>query len=78
VYSAATTVYLMLPCTPLQRTDDQAFEIVARPALDSFESTIDRIKMNIYMKYAEWGWPCPITGRDGEIGAAAANQKAQQ
>ena len=40
----------------------QAFEIVARPALDSFESALDRTKMAIYKTFARWGLPCPITG----------------
>ncbi|GAX76393.1 hypothetical protein CEUSTIGMA_g3838.t1 [Chlamydomonas eustigma] len=46
----------------------EAFEIVARPALDSFDSTLDRIKMNIYLKFAQWGLPCPITGHSGTMG----------
>ncbi|KAG2498911.1 hypothetical protein HYH03_003101 [Edaphochlamys debaryana] len=53
-----------------------AFEIVARPAVDSVEAALDRVKMNIYLRFAEWGLPCPITGQPGSIGAAA--QQAQQ
>jgi cytochrome c heme-lyase len=45
----------------------QAFEIVARPALDSAEATLDRVKMNVYLKFAEWGLPCPITGHAGGV-----------
>ena len=45
----------------------QAFEIVARPALDSAEAAVDRVKMNIYLKFAEWGLPCPITGHQGGV-----------
>jgi len=46
----------------------QAFEIIARPALDSFEAALDRTKMAIYSRFAEWGLPCPITGKPGSIG----------
>ncbi|KAG1675603.1 hypothetical protein FOA52_014191 [Chlamydomonas sp. UWO 241] len=42
-----------------------AFEIVTRPALDSFDSALDRVKMNVYIKFAQWGLPCPITGHQG-------------
>jgi len=48
----------------------EAFEIISRPALDSFEAGLDRVKMAIYSKYADWGLPCPITGNPGSIGAA--------
>lgn len=56
----------------------QAFEVVTRPALDSAEAALDRVKMAVYTKFAEWGLPCPVTGapagrfRDSE--AAAAGQ----
>ncbi|KAG2439316.1 hypothetical protein HXX76_004675 [Chlamydomonas incerta] len=50
----------------------QAFEIVARPAVDSVEAALDRVKMNIYLKFAEWGLPCPITGQAGAVAQAAA------
>lgn len=66
----------------------QAFEIVARPALDSVGSALDRAKMAIYTQFAAWGLPCPITGHPnsgrfgGEeqsaAGAAAAAQGQQQ
>ena len=50
----------------------QAFEIVARPALDSPEALLDRVKMNIYTKFHEWGLPCPVTGQAAIIGAEVA------
>ncbi|KAF8071218.1 TIF3A1 [Scenedesmus sp. PABB004] len=40
----------------------QAFEVVARPALDSAEAALDRAKMAIYTRFAAWGLPCPVTG----------------
>jgi cytochrome c heme-lyase len=49
----------------------EAFEIVVRPALDSPEAALDRLKMNIYKIFAEYGLPCPISGQPGEVGAAA-------
>ena len=33
-----------------------------RPALDSPSAALDRVKMSIYTKFAEWGLPCPVTG----------------
>lgn len=45
----------------------QAFEIVARPALDSFEGALDRVKMAVYVQCARWGVPCPITGDQGRV-----------
>ncbi|GFR43945.1 hypothetical protein Agub_g5084 [Astrephomene gubernaculifera] len=54
----------------------QAFEIVARPALDSVDAALDRVKMNIYLKFAEWGLPCPITGHPS--GNVAGQQEQQQ
>lgn len=54
-----------------------AFEIVARPAVDSFESALDRVKMGIYVKFAEWGLPCPITGHSSTIASGeSATSKA--
>ncbi|KAF5837100.1 cytochrome c/c1 heme-lyase [Dunaliella salina] len=50
---------------------NEAFEITARPALDSFEAALDRTKMAIYSKFADWGLPCPITGKPGSIGQEA-------
>jgi cytochrome c heme-lyase len=38
-----------------------------RPALDDVESALDRTKMMIYKKFAEYGLPCPITGTDGHV-----------
>lgn len=63
------------PLTPLAGVlfNPQAFEVVARPALDSFDSALDRLKMNIYIKFAEWGLPCPITRQAGAIGQEAAS-----
>ncbi len=49
----------------------EAFEVVARPALDSFTSCLDRLKMNIYVTCAEYGLPCPISGHEPKIAAAA-------
>jgi cytochrome c heme-lyase len=49
----------------------QAFEIVTRPALDSLDAAVDRMKMTIYQRFAEWGLPCPITGQPGQIGSQA-------
>jgi cytochrome c heme-lyase len=40
----------------------QAFEVVTRPALDSAEAALDRVKMAIYTQFAKYGLPCPITG----------------
>lgn len=48
----------------------QAFEMEVRPALDGFEAALDRVKMGIYTKFAEWGLPCPITGRPGAVAEA--------
>lgn len=39
-----------------------AFTMDSRPALDSFESCLDRIKMGIYTTAYKYGLPCPITG----------------
>lgn len=36
--------------------------MVTRPALDSVEAGLDRVKMAIYTRFAEWGLPCPVTG----------------
>ena len=47
-----------------------AFETIVRPALDSPESAIDRVKMQIYMKFAAYGLPCPISGQPGVVGPA--------
>ncbi|KAK9861393.1 hypothetical protein WJX84_001237 [Apatococcus fuscideae] len=39
-----------------------AFKLRVRPALDSVEAGMDRLRMNIYRKCAQWGVPCPLTG----------------
>ncbi|PNH04023.1 Cytochrome c-type heme lyase [Tetrabaena socialis] len=52
-----------------------AFEIVARPAVDTVDSALDRVKMNIYLKFAEWGLPCPITGHTGGVAAQPSQQQ---
>jgi cytochrome c heme-lyase len=59
----------------------QAFEVVTRPALDSAEAGLDRMKMLIYEQFAKYGLPCPITGHSSEragaeapAGAATASQ----
>lgn len=49
----------------------EAFELNVRPALDSFDAAIDRVKMQIYTTFAKYGLPCPVTGHGGAIGAAA-------
>jgi cytochrome c heme-lyase len=48
-----------------------AFEIVARPALDSPTAALDHLKMFVYTNFASWGLPCPVTGEPGAVGAAA-------
>ncbi|QDZ24646.1 cytochrome c heme lyase [Chloropicon primus] len=40
----------------------EAFEVHARPALDSMTAGLDRLKMNIYETCAKYGLPCPISG----------------
>jgi cytochrome c heme-lyase len=54
-----------------------AFEIVARPALDSPGAALDRAKMAIYEAFAAWGLPCPISGHSGRLAAAAAAAQRQ-
>ncbi len=46
----------------------QAFKLRVRPALDTVESGMDRIRMNIYRKCAQWGIPCPLTGAPSQHG----------
>eukprot|EP00955_Chlamydomonas_euryale_P092686 364731-Chlamydomonas_euryale.AAC.13 len=55
----------------------EAFEIITRPAIDSFENALDRAKMNIYLKFAEWGLPCPISGHQGTVASASAGAQQQ-
>jgi cytochrome c heme-lyase len=51
----------------------EAFEVVTRPALDSPTAALDRVKMGVYRKFAEWGLPCPVTGTaSGRFGSAPA------
>lgn len=39
-----------------------AFSIIDRPALDSVENLMDRVKMSVYESCARWDIPCPVTG----------------
>jgi cytochrome c heme-lyase len=55
----------------------QAFEIVERPALDSLESALDRLKMAIYAQCARWGVPCPITGSPVSDNSEAMQEEQQ-
>lgn len=54
----------------------EAFEIVARPAIDSFDSALDRLKMRIYRTFAHYGLPCPITGHTSEHNKTIENPNA--
>jgi cytochrome c heme-lyase len=45
----------------------EQFDVVVRPALDSVDAVLDRIKMNIYITCARFGIPCPVSGHGGEI-----------
>lgn len=56
----------------------QAFEVVARPALDSPLAALDRLKMGVYTTFAAWGLPCPVTGVDGAIGQSQLSLQGQQ
>ena len=47
----------------------EAFSVDVRPALDSFENALDRAKMTIYLQFARWGLPCPVSGHSGIIKA---------
>ena len=56
-------------CPPLPTTiththtgSPEAFELRVRPALDSVEAGVDRMKMQIYTTFAKYGLPCPVTG----------------
>ncbi len=56
-----------------------AFTVDARPALDGPTAALDRVKMVIYTKFAQWGLPCPITGHrrgDDNDGVAAKENPA--
>lgn len=54
----------------------EAFDISVRPALDSFDALMDCIKMQIYIKFARYGLPCPITGSQGQVGQASAGSSS--
>lgn len=55
-------------CLPYGRFDGmQAFEMRVRPALDSLDNGLDRVKLFIYQKFADYGLPCPVTGSRGHI-----------
>jgi len=56
----------------------EAFEVVTRPALDSVESALDRMKYNIYTQFAAWGLPCPITGQQGRFTQPQQQQQQPQ
>jgi cytochrome c heme-lyase len=38
----------------------EQFDVVVRPALDSVDALVDRLKMNIYIGCAALGIPCPV------------------
>ena len=40
----------------------QAFTLRVRPALDSLEAALDRLKVRTYAVCAKYGLPCPVTG----------------
>lgn len=52
----------------------EAFELRVRPALDSVEAGVDRIKMQIYTTFAKYGLPCPVTGHasNGKYGVQSS------
>ena len=49
------------------------FDLVVRPAADTFESVMDRVKMQVYIGCAIVGIPCPITGNNSAIGKDAVD-----
>lgn len=49
-------------CQNTDRQFLQAFTLRVRPAVDTPNAAVDRIKMNIYTTFAKYGLPCPITG----------------
>lgn len=55
-----------------------AFETIVRPALDSPEAALDRLKMSIYTTFAANGLPCPVTWQQGSVGQAVAAMNGQQ
>ena len=40
----------------------EQFDVVVRPALDTPEALLDRLKMSVYVACARFGVPCPVTG----------------
>jgi len=52
-------------------TPQGAFEIVARPAIDSAGALVDRARMAVYVGFARLGLPCPVTGGGGDLGQRA-------
>ena len=44
----------------------QAFRLRVRPALDTPEAGLDRLKARIYSICSRYGIPCPITGHAAE------------
>lgn len=52
----------------------QAFDLRVRPALDSPGAALDRVKMLVYEKCAEYGLPCPVTGHaSGRVASEMAD-----
>lgn len=50
-----------------------AFDLRVRPALDSPTAALDRVKMFVYEKCAEYGLPCPVTGQaSGKVASEMA------
>lgn len=49
----------------------EAFDLVVRPALDSPEAALDRVKMYIYRTFAAYGLPCPVTGHSSSSSSSA-------
>lgn len=56
----------------------EAFEITVRPALDSVDAALDRLKMNIYTNFARWGLPCPVSGQEAVIGSEALKTSSSE
>ena len=52
-----------------------AFSITVRPALDSPDAAMDRMKMLIYTKFYEWGLPCPVTGHSSSSSGTSSDQQ---
>mmetsp|Transcript_4763 Transcript_4763/g.5551 ORF Transcript_4763/g.5551 Transcript_4763/m.5551 type:complete len:297 (-) Transcript_4763:176-1066(-) len=51
-----------------------AFVVDTRPALDSVDNVVDRIKMQIYQTAYEYGLPCPITGSPSTFASGTSNK----